>query len=290
MSDPDGSDPGMSDPHVNGERDADELGDDAHGNLAHGNLAHRNLAHGNPGRGDERRVRSGGGLLDRLAALDSCVVSDALDHLGVSGATTGIRPMWGIPKTVGFARTVEVVDAAAAGDITGRHLATRTVQTSGPDDVVVIANQGRTTVSCWGDILTAAAQQRGVRGVVIDGACRDVDAITEARFPVYARAGVPVTARGRIVERAGDVPVTFAGVRVRPNDLVIADASGVVMVPAARADDVLAAAERLAARQRLMREAVLAGRPVVEVMADRQFTTALTPPAGTPPRPTTATP
>lgn len=214
-------------------------------------------------------------LLERLAALDSCAVSDALDHLGLSGATTGIRPMWGIPKVVGYARTVEVVEAAAAGDTKGRHLATATVASAGPDDVIVIANQGRAGVSCWGDILTAAAQQRGIRGVVIDGACRDVDAITEAAFPVYARDGVPVTARGRIVERAGDVPVTFGGVLVTPGDLVIADASGVVVVPAGQAEDVLAAAERLAARQAAMLDAVRSGRSVVEVMADGQFTAAL---------------
>jgi regulator of RNase E activity RraA len=214
-------------------------------------------------------------LLDRLAALDTCAVSDALDHLGLPGATTGIRPMWGIPKIVGHARTVEVVDAASAGQVKGRHIATQTVASAGPTDVIVIANQGRLGVSCWGDILTAAAQQRGIRGVVIDGACRDVDAITEAAFPVYARAGVPVTARGRIVERAGDVPVTFGGVLVSPGDLVIADASGVVVVPAARAEDVIAAAERLAARQAAMLEAVRAGRSVVEVMADGQFTAAL---------------
>lgn len=214
-------------------------------------------------------------LLTRLAALDSCVVSDALDHLGLSGATTGIRPMWGLPKIAGRARTVEVVDAAASGGVTGRHLATQAVASAGPQDVIVIANGGRVTVSCWGDILTAAAVERGVRGVVIDGACRDVDAIAAAGFPVYARAGVPVTARGRLVERACDVPVPFAGVTVAPGDWVIADASGVVVVPAARGQDVVAAAERLAARQQAMLAAVRAGRSVVEVMADQQFSSAL---------------
>jgi regulator of RNase E activity RraA len=213
--------------------------------------------------------------LTRLSALDTCIVSDALDHLGITGATTGIRPIWGQPKVVGRARTVEVVDAAAAGDVRGRHLATQAVDSSGAEDVIVIANRGRDSVSCWGDILTAAAQQRGIRGVVIDGACRDVDAITEAGFPVYARAGVPVTARGRIVERACNVPVSFAGVSVVPGDYVIADASGVVVVPAARADDVLEAAERLACRQEAMLAAVREGRPVVEVMHDAQFTAAL---------------
>ena len=215
------------------------------------------------------------GLLERLGPLDTCVLSDALDHLGIPGAATGIRPMWGMPKVVGRARTVEVVDTAASGPATGRHIATATVATAGPEDVIVIANQGRTGVSCWGDILTAAAQQRDVRGVVIDGACRDVDAIAAAGFPVYARAGVPVTARGRIAERASDAPVSFAGVTVRPRDLVVADASGVVFLPAERAEEVVSAAERLAARQEAMLAAVRAGRSVVEVMADSQFAAAL---------------
>lgn len=214
-------------------------------------------------------------LLERLGRLDTCVISDALDHLGVSGATTGIRPMWGMPKVVGWARTVEVVDAAASGRVTGRHIATETVASAGPGDVIVIANQGRTNVSCWGDILTAAAQQRGVLGVVIDGACRDVDAIAEAGFPVYARAGVPVTARGRIVERASDGPVSFGGVTVHSRDMVVADASGVVFVPADRAEQILSAAERLASRQEAMLAAVRSGRSVVEVMADSQFAAAL---------------
>jgi regulator of RNase E activity RraA len=213
--------------------------------------------------------------MERLALLDTCVVSDALDHLGISGAVVGVRPMWGRPKVVGRARTVEVVDTAAVGLAHSRHLATSAIVASGPEDVIVIANNGRTGVSCWGDILTVAAQQRGIRGTVIDGACRDVDAIADAGYPVWARAGVPVTARGRIAERATDVPVSFGGIWVLPGDLVIADGSGVVFVPAARADEVLAAAERLAARQERMVEAVRAGRSVVDVMHDTQFTSAL---------------
>lgn len=213
--------------------------------------------------------------LERLAALDSCVVSDALDHLGISGATTGIRPIWGMPAIVGRARTVEVVDAAQAGDSKGRHMATQTVVAAGSEDVIVIANRGRTNVSCWGDILTASAQQRGIRGVVIDGACRDVPELAKAEFPAYARAGVPVTARGRIVDSGNDVPVTIDGVRVHPGDYLIADASGVVFVPADRIADVLAAAERLAARQEAMLAAVRGGASVIDVMHDQQFTTAL---------------
>jgi regulator of RNase E activity RraA len=213
-------------------------------------------------------------LIKRLKALDTCAVSDALDHLQITGATTGVRPMWACPKIAGRARTVEAVDAAAGP--AGRHLGTLTVQNSGSGDVVVVANRGRPTVSCWGDILTAAAQARGIEGAVIDGACRDLDAVAEAGFPVYARAAVPVTARGRLAERGSDVPVLFDGVLVRKGDLVLADGSGVVFLPAARAEEIIEVAERLTRRQEGMVAAIRAGEPVTEVMHDNRFLAALT--------------
>lgn len=213
-------------------------------------------------------------LLGRLAAVDSCAVSDALDHLSLPGATTGVGPMWpGCPRVAGRARTVQVVDAAAAP--AGRHMATATVAAAGPGDVVVIAGGGRLNVSCWGDILTAAAQARGIEGTVIDGACRDLDAVAAARYPLWARAAVPVTARGRIADRGSDVPVVFGGVLVRAGDLVLADGSGVVFLPAGRAAEIIEAAERLTARQQAMLAAVRAGQSVVGVMADERFRAAL---------------
>jgi regulator of RNase E activity RraA len=214
-------------------------------------------------------------LLERLRALDTCAVSDALDHLHLSGATTGVRPVHQrCARIAGYARTVEVVDAPAAP--AGKHLATRTVAAAGSGDVIVIANKGRVNVSCWGDILTVAAQVNGIEGTVIDGACRDVDAVAAAGYPLWARAAVPVTARGRIAERGSNVPVLFDGVLVQSGDLVLADGSGVVFLPADRAEDVIAAAERLTTRQEAMAAAIRAGESVVDVMADARFHAALT--------------
>lgn len=213
-------------------------------------------------------------LIKRLLALDTCAVSDALDHLHVTGATTGVRPMYhGCAKVAGRARTVEAVDAAAAP--AGRHMGTTTVAAAGPGDVIVVANRGRPNVSCWGDIMTAAAQVNGVAGTVIDGACRDLDAVAAAGYPVYARAAVPVTARGRLAERGSDVPVLFDGVLVHSGDLVLADGSGVVFVPAGRAEEVTETAERLTRRQEAMVAAIRAGESVVDVMSDAKFRAAL---------------
>ncbi|HLG72299.1 MAG TPA: RraA family protein, partial [Chloroflexota bacterium] len=103
-------------------------------------------------------------------------------------------------------------------------------------------------------------------GVVSDGACRDVDEAREMEFPVYARAGASVTARGRIVEESFQTPVEICGIAVNPGDLVIADWSGVVFVPADRAEEVIQAAEEIFAREAAMAADVRAGKKPSEVM------------------------
>ena len=84
-----------------------------------------------------------------------------------------------------------------------------------------------------GGILTLAARRRAIGGVVIDGACRDIAESEEQGFPVFGRAVVPVSARGRIVQLGMDEPVQFAGVTVQPGDEVLADRNGAVFIPAA---------------------------------------------------------
>lgn len=211
-------------------------------------------------------------MIERLRALDTCAVSDALDTLGLPGAVTGIGPLWPVDRVVaGVARTVQAGPRPAAGP--AAHIATAAVEAAVPGDVLVIANDGRTDVSCWGGILTVAAQRNEIGGVVIDGACRDIGESHELDFPVFGRAVVPVSARGRIVQLDMAVPVTVAGVTVSPGDLVLADRNGVVFVPHGRAGDVLTLAERIVAREEAMAEAVRAGRRISEVMHDSQFPT-----------------
>ncbi len=202
----------------------------------------------------------------RLAALDTGLVSDALDRLQLRGATIGIRPVWPCPKIVGRVMTVRTVPAGRA--TSPHHLAMPAIAAAEPGDVIVVDNGGRTDVSGWGDILSTAAKRRGLSGAVIDGACRDVDGTQAVGFPVYARAVVPVTARGRIVEESYNHPVQCGGVPVYPGDLVIADGSGVVFIPQDRAAEVLAVAEELAAREQEMLAQIRAGVPLLEV--DRQ--------------------
>jgi regulator of RNase E activity RraA len=202
--------------------------------------------------------------------MDSCAVSDALDTLGLTGGTVGVRPLWPVQEAVvGRARTITA--GPRQSDKPAQHIAAAAIDAAGASDVLVIANQGRLDVSCFGGILTLAASRRGIQGVVIDGACRDIAESEDAGFPVFGRAVVPVSARGRIVQLAMGEPVEFAGVTVSEGDYVIADRNGVVFAPADRIEDVLDLAEAIVAREAAMAEAVRAGQPVNEVMHDSRF-------------------
>lgn len=203
----------------------------------------------------------------RLARLDTCAVSDALDKLGLPGAALGLTALAAPRRITGRAVTVDLVEDHPGVAVTGRHLGTAAVDASGPGDVIVVAHHGRTHMAGWGGVLSTGAKRNGVEGVVVHGACRDVDEARELDLPLYATTGVPVTARGRVLERAWNVPVDIAGVPVSPGDLVIADASGVVFVPAGQADKVLTTAETIASRERAMVERVRAGHAMADVMS-----------------------
>src|SRR4051812_49552382 len=138
----------------------------------------------------------GGDLVERLARLDTCAVSDALDRLGLVGAVAGLRPMWPCPRVAG--RVVTVKLKPATGERPSRHLGTAAVEAATPGDVIVVDHGGRAEAAGWGGILSLAAKVKGVGGVIVDGACRDVDESRDVRLPVFARSATPRTARGRI--------------------------------------------------------------------------------------------
>jgi 4-hydroxy-4-methyl-2-oxoglutarate aldolase len=209
-------------------------------------------------------MKQGGSLLRRLASLDASAVSDALDAARVSGVALGLTALSTQRRIVGRAITVKL--GASENRTTHRHLCTEAVEASGPGTIILVEHGGRADVAGWGGILSLAASQRGAEGVVIDGACRDIDESRELHFPVYARCAVPVTARGRIIEIEWNRPIALAGVPSRPGDFVIADGSGVVIIPEEIAAAVIEKAELIVAREKLMSAAVRGGSRVSSVM------------------------
>jgi regulator of RNase E activity RraA len=201
----------------------------------------------------------------RLGRLDSCAVSDALDSLGLPPAVTGLRAMTTGKRIAGRIVTVKLGAARIEG-APMRHLCTAAVEAAAPGDVLVIEQRTGIDAAGWGGVLSHAAVARRIAGVIVDGPARDIDEAAELGFPVYARSATARTARGRIYEQGFNVPVALGDTIVAPGDLVLADASGVVLIPAARAEAVIATAERIVAKERLMAVDVRAGQPVSRVM------------------------
>jgi 4-hydroxy-4-methyl-2-oxoglutarate aldolase len=203
-------------------------------------------------------------IIERLARLDTCAVSDALDSLNLRGATWGVAPMWQCPRIVGRAVTMKIKPAGR--EQPRQHLGTAPIEAAQPGDIIVVDNGGKLEFSCWGGLLSLGAKLKGLSGVVIDGACRDVDEARELGFPVFARGAVPMTARGRVVQDSFNQEIQFAGVQCHPGDLVIADSSGVVIIPQDKGAEVIAAAEGIYLKEQEMAAGMRKGYSGLEML------------------------
>ncbi len=208
-------------------------------------------------------------FLERLARLDTTTVSDALDFLALPGATVGLRPLWSCSRIVGRASTVQL--GPKTGSAPTVHLISPVIAAIDTDDRILVIAGGMDGISCWGDILANAASVKGIRGTVIDGYSRDIEANEELAYPVYGRGATMISARNRVVQVEAGQAIQVAGVTVREDDYVIADRCGAVFIESERIEDVLDLAERIALRQDGMVQAVRTGRSVEDVMHDKQF-------------------
>jgi regulator of RNase E activity RraA len=204
-------------------------------------------------------------LLDRLATLDSCVVSDALDSLGIRGAVDGLVRRSTKERIVGRVRTMKLAAGVPPAGST-MHLGVRCIQEGSDTEVIVVEQKTGVNAAAWGGILAHAAKLEKIRGVIVDGPVRDVDEFGEVGIPVFSRSVTTRSARGRIYEVGVNVAVEIGDIVVNPGDLVVADGTGVVFVPAGVAGEVLNMAEKIAAREGSMIDAIHAGKPVSEVM------------------------
>jgi len=196
--------------------------------------------------------------------LSTTNVSDALDVLGLKGSTFGITPIWHtMGKICGCAVTVKMI--AAGLTKAEHHLGVKAIELAQPGDVIVVDNSGRLDTSCWGGILATGAKCKGISGVVIDGACRDVDDCVDVDFPVYCRGSVVATARGRIMEESTNAMIQLAGVQVRPGDVILGDKSGVVVIPQEQFEEVLSKSEDLFCKEEDMIRQIKEGYNMLEV-------------------------
>lgn len=203
---------------------------------------------------------------ERLARLDCCAVSDALDQLELPPSVTGLFSLGAHQRISGQVITVTLAAGKPPEGASARHLCTTAIDMANAGQVIVV--EQRTGIECagWGGILSNAARLCDVSGVIVEGLARDIDEAREIGFPVYARGATARTARGRIHEASTGEPITVGHAAVATGDWVLADASGAAFIPADKIEAVLAAAERIAAREAEMTKIVLTGEPVSNVM------------------------
>ncbi|MGR4863134.1 RraA family protein [Caulobacter sp. LARHSG274] len=203
--------------------------------------------------------------LARLRRLDCCAVSDALDRLKLTGAVTGLPQQSGKGRIAGRAVTVRL-GAGEPPPGPPRHLGTTAVEAADANSVIVVEQRTGLEAGCWGGLLTLGAKVRGVAGVVADGPVRDIDEARGYEFPIFTNKTTSFTARGRVVEKATNQPVSIGDVTVRPGDYVVADNSAVIFISPDDIARVVEAAEEIVGREAAMAKAILSGTPISEVM------------------------
>lgn len=202
----------------------------------------------------------------RAARIDTATLSDALDRLGIAGQCHRIKPLDPTFRLVGRAYTLRYGPAGNPPGTVGDYIDDVPVGT-----VVVLDNGGREDATVWGDILTDIAHRRGIAGTVIDGVCRDVALSLSLRYPVYSRGSWMRTGKDRVQVEATQVPVNIGNARVSPADLMRGDADGVVVIPRAFEDEVLAAAEQIDAAEGRIRESVRSGLRLDEARKEFKY-------------------
>ena len=176
-------------------------------------------------------------VVAKFTQLATPTIANALDDVAFEGVLAGLAQMVPGTRCVGRAVTVREI-TGRRGDFTSDDFNVgKVIDAARPGDVLVIDNGGH-RVSTFGGLATLAAKLRGVAGLVADGGVRDLEEMIEHAFPVFARHMTPLTGRSRLAITSINEPVSCGGVRVRPGDVIVADGSGVVCIPAEQAAEV----------------------------------------------------
>jgi regulator of RNase E activity RraA len=141
-----------------------------------------------------------------------------------------------------------------------------------PGDVIVVDAGGDPNTSVCGGLMGGLAQNRGIRGMIVDGAGRDTDELEDIGWPIWTRAitprGTHTMFSGRKEELSINIPIACGGVAVNPGDFIVADLMGVVVIPLARAEEVVRLAAEQADREEKTRAWVKQGKTVEDLLAE----------------------
>ncbi|RJG46172.1 RraA family protein [Mesorhizobium sp. DCY119] len=192
----------------------------------------------------------------------AAVFADVQYRTGVMDS--GIKPAFRA-KVCGQAITVQL----SKGDLVDP---LKALEMGHPGDVIVVDAGGDLNTSVCGGLMGGLAQNRGIRAMIVDGAGRDTDELEDINWPIWTRAitprGTHTMFSGRKEELSINVPIACGGVVVNPGDFIVADLMGVVVIPRARAEEVVALAKEQADREQATRLWVKQGKTVEDLLAE----------------------
>lgn len=198
-------------------------------------------------------------IIERFGRLSTPTVSDAMDRIRIPGGCHGIAPIVPGKRMAGQAMTLRYVPVGVEKGSVGDYL-----DYAQKGDVIVIDNHSRTDCTVWGELLTVAAQKKGIEGTVIDGVCRDIPRIVESGYPMFTRGKFMVTGKDRVQLVGINEVIALSTVQVKPGDLVVGDDTGIVVVPQEKAGEILSIAEEINQIEECIEREINAGMSLTE--------------------------
>jgi len=196
-----------------------------------------------------------GDLVESMRALPTATISEA--YVSKGALFNYIKPIRTGMKLCGSVITVK----ARPGD---NLLVHKAIYVARPGDVLLIDTESFVEGGFWGGIMSEAAQQRGIEGLVTDGAVRDTEEISEMGFPVFCQA---VSIKGTTKTCLGTInhPIHFGGIKIRPGDLIVGDADGVVVVARDDVSEVLEKAKEREEKEKRISSQLRHGKTTLEL-------------------------
>ena len=185
-------------------------------------------------------------ILERLKKIATPTLANALDDFGFNGVMNNLFPAGSDMTLVGRAVTVQEITGTFGSFSSDDFKVGHMIDAANPGDIIVVANDGA-QVSTWGGMASYSAKLKGVGGLVVDGGIRDREEIVNFSFPAFSRHMVPTPGKTRIKVLSINEPVICAGVRVRKGDIIVADGTGVLCIPAEHVEAITYSAEKFSA-------------------------------------------
>jgi regulator of RNase E activity RraA len=198
--------------------------------------------------------------------LATPTIANALDNVQFPGVLAGLSQVVPGTRAVGRAITVRHVVGNVGDYDSADFKVGHIIDAAGPGDIIVV-DMGGHAISTWGGLATLAATVKGIGGLVVDGGVRDQEEMLEHRLPVFARHMTPLTGRTRLKLVSIGEPIQCAGVKIEAGDVIVADGSGVVAIPARHAAKVGELATRYTTDDKSAEQLLRQGLTFREAMA-----------------------